>query len=253
MHQGRTIIERSEASILREAARLTKHPGFKGIIQDVGGPTANMYGIECEQKKIKGACRRKRCLTPVICKNLPVTHKHQTRLLKKLRQLPGVRKVFIGSGIRHDLVLQDKAYGDRYLAEISRYHISGQLKIAPEHSEDHILRLMGKPKADLLKQFVSLFQQTNRALDKKQFLTCYFIAAYPGCTATDMHRLRRFIRQVLRFTPEQVQIFTPSPSTLATLMYYTETTPSGNRPLFVEKDNGKKEAQKRLLLSDGSL
>ncbi len=251
VHQGRTIIERSEASILREAAGLTRHPEFKGIIQDIGGPTANMYGIECEQKKTHGPCRNKRCLTPTVCKHLPVSHKRQIRLLRKLRQLPGLRKAFIGSGIRHDLILQDKTYGRQYLEEIIRHHISGQLKIAPEHSENHILRLMGKPKANQLKQFVSLFYRTNKALGKKQFLTCYFIAAYPGCTLEDMHKLKRFIRQVLRFTPEQIQIFTPSPSTFATLMYYTETTLQGDRPLFVEKHNRRKENQKRLLLSDG--
>ena len=160
--------------------------------------------------------------------------------------------MFIGSGIRHDLVLQDKAFGRRYLEEIIRHHISGQLKIAPEHSENHILRLMGKPKSNLLKQFVSLFRQTNMALKKKQFLTCYFIAAYPGCTLDDMYKLKRFIRQVLQFTPEQIQIFTPAPATFATLMYYTEATPRGDSSLFVEKDNRKKEGQKRVLLADGS-
>jgi uncharacterized radical SAM protein YgiQ len=251
VHQGRTIIERSEASILREAASLTNLPGFKGIIQDVGGPTANMYGIECEQKKTRGPCRNKRCLTPNICEHLPVSHKRQIRLLKKLRKLPGVKKAFIGSGVRHDLVLHDEIYGRQYLEEIIRHHISGQLKIAPEHSVDRILRLMGKPKADLLERFVSLFYQINKTLGKKQFLTCYFIAAYPGCTLEDMHKLKRFIRRVLGFTPEQIQIFTPSPSTMATLMYYTETTVRGKHALFVEKHNRKKEKQKLLLLSEG--
>jgi uncharacterized radical SAM protein YgiQ len=244
IHQGRTIIDRSEDSIAMEVEGLTNHPQFKGIIQDVGGPTANMYGIDCEQKKAQGACLRKRCLTPSACKHLPVNHSRQIGLLKRLRQLPGVRKVFIGSGIRHDLILQDKIYGQKYLEEIIMHHISGQLKTAPEHSEDHILRLMGKPRAESFRRFVALYEEMNRALKKKQFLTCYFIAAYPGCTVEDMERLRDFIGKVLKFRPEQIQIFTPSPSTFATLMYYTEETTAGKR-LFVEKDNRKKEMQKR--------
>jgi uncharacterized radical SAM protein YgiQ len=247
IHQGRTIIDRSEASIVREVEGLTNHPQFKGIIQDVGGPTANMYGMDCERKKVRGACTRKRCLTPSVCKHLPVSHSRQIGLLKRLRQLPGVKKLFIGSGIRHDLILQDKIYGQRYLEEIIMHHISGQLKTAPEHSEDHILSLMGKPRAKTFEQFVSLYQKTNRALKKKQFLTCYFIAAYPGCTVEDMDRLRDFIGRVLKFRPEQIQIFTPTPSSFATLMYYTEETPAGKR-LFVEKNNRKKEMQKRKLV-----
>ncbi|SPD73203.1 conserved hypothetical protein [uncultured Desulfobacterium sp.] len=247
IHQGRTIIERSEDSVLREAQRLPQHPKFKGVIQDVGGPTANMYGIDCERKKVRGACMRKRCLTPSACKHLPVSHSRQIELLKRLGRLPGVKKVFIGSGIRHDLVLQDETYGQKYLEEIIRHHISGQLKIAPEHSEDHILRLMGKPGSDMFRRFVTLYDETNRALKKRQFLTCYFIAAYPGCTMEDMGKLKRFIGKVLKFRPEQIQIFTPSPSTFATMMYYTEETPGGKR-LFVEKDKRKKELQKRKLI-----
>jgi uncharacterized radical SAM protein YgiQ len=249
VHQGRTVIERSAASILREAEHLTHHPEFKGIIQDVGGPTANMYGINCKQGKKHGTCRNKRCLTPVICENLFVSHKRQIRLLQEIRQLPKVRKVFIGSGVRHDLILKDRTHGIRYLEQIIQHHISGQLKIAPEHSENHILRLMGKPGPDALKQFVESFYRTNKALGKKHFLTCYFIAAYPGCTFEDMLKLRRFTRQVLKFRPEQVQIFTPSPSTTATLMYYTEASIHDGKPLFVEKNIKKKEKQKNILQS----
>ena len=240
IHQGRTIIDRSEESIIREAKELTNHPQFKGIIQDVGGPTANMYGIECERKRVQGPCRRKRCLIPSACKHLPVNHSRQIRLLKRLRQIPGVKKVFIGSGIRHDLILLDKTYGQEYLEEICRHHVSGQLKIAPEHSEDHVLDLMGKPGAGMLKRFVSLYEETNRALNKRQYLTCYFMAAYPGCTMHDMDTLKGLIGKILKFRPEQIQIFTPTPSTLATLMYYTEEASKGKR-LFVEKDNKKKE------------
>ncbi|MDF1592465.1 MAG: YgiQ family radical SAM protein [Desulfobacterales bacterium] len=251
-HQGRTVTDRTEASILREAKVLTAHPEFKGTIQDVGGPTANMYGIECGRKSKKGACRRKRCLTPVVCEKLKVDHSLQIALLKKLRELPGVKKVFIGSGIRHDLILQDADHGLEYLEEIIRHHISGQLKLAPEHSENEILALMGKPAIEGFIAFKDRFETINRRLKKKQFLTCYFIAAYPGCTLAHMGRLNRFSREVLKFRPRQVQIFTPSPSTPATLMYYTAKAYDTGKPFFVEKNSRKKEAQKNLVVKKGS-
>ncbi len=188
------------------------------------------------QKK-RGACRNKRCLTPVVCEKLVVSHGPQIALLKKLRELPKVKKVFIGSGIRHDLVLTDRAHGLKYLEEIIRHHISGQLKLAPEHSENHILNLMGKPAIEGFIEFKRRFEKINRRLKKKQFLTCYFIAAYPGCTLKDMARLNRFSHDVLKFRPRQVQIFTPSPSTPATLMYFTEKSYDSGKPLFVEKNN----------------
>lgn len=247
-HQGRTVIDRSEASILREATILTAHPEFKGTIQDVGGPTANMYGIECGRKSKKGACRRKHCLTPVVCDKLTVSHSRQIALLKKLRDLPKVKKVFIGSGIRHDLVLQDAAHGLEYLEEIIRHHISGQLKLAPEHSENEILELMGKPAIEGFIEFKRHFETINRRLKKKQFLTCYFIAAYPGCSLEHMGRLNRFSREVLKFRPRQVQIFTPSPSTPATLMYTTGKSYDTGKPLFVEKNSRRKEEQKNLVV-----
>ncbi|MFH1992950.1 MAG: YgiQ family radical SAM protein [Pseudomonadota bacterium] len=252
VHQGRIVISRSEASILKEAARMSRHPEFKGIIPDVGGPTANMYGIECGRKGKHGACRNKGCLTPVICNDLPVSHHRQIHLLENLRQLPGIKKVFIGSGIRHDLVLKDEKFGRRYLEELVRHHVSGQLKVAPEHSEEHILHLMGKPGFQDLLEFKRRFDQLNQQLNKKQYLTYYFIAAYPGCTLKDMAQLRRIIRRRLGLRPQQVQIFTPSPATIATLMYYTATDPDTGRPLFVEKNIGRKEAQKKVLVSHGS-
>ena len=250
VHQGRTVIDRTEASLLREATTLTAHPEFKATIQDVGGPTANMYGIECRRKRKKGACRRKHCLTPVVCEKLTVSHSRQVALLKKLRDLPGVKKVFIGSGIRHDLVLHDADHGLEYLEEIIRHHISGQLKLAPEHSENEILNLMGKPAIEGFIEFKDRFEKINKRLKKKQFLTCYFIAAYPGCTLEHMDRLNRFSRKVLKFRPRQVQIFTPSPSTPATLMYYTGKSYDAGKPLFVEKNNRRKEKQKNKVLDD---
>ena len=248
VHEGKTVTDRSEASILKEASILTEHPKFKGIIQDVGGPTANMFNIECERKKKRGACRNKRCLTPVVCEKLAVSHGPQIALLKKLKELPKVKKVFIGSGIRHDLVLHDQTYGLKYLEEIIGHHISGQLKLAPEHSENHILKLMGKPAIEGFIEFKRRFDNINRRLNKKQFLTCYFIAAFPGCTMQDMERLNRFSHDVLKFRPRQVQIFTPSPSTPATLMYFTEKSYDNGKPLFVEKHNSKRENQKNLIL-----
>ncbi len=247
VHQGRTVTERSEASVLREAAIISQSDDFKGFIHDAGGPTANMYGMECEKKKTQGACRNRSCLFPKPCKHLPVNHSRQIRLLRQLRSLPGVRKVFIGSGIRYDLVLHDKAFGPAYLEEVVRHHVSGQMKIAPEHSQDRILKLMGKPGSALLKKFKQQFDRLNRKFGKQQFLTYYFIAAHPGCTFDDMSALRKFAEQELRLYPEQVQIFTPSPSTFSTLMYYTETDPFSGLSLFAEKDNQKKEKQKKLL------
>ena len=248
IHQGQKITDRSETSILKEAAMLTNHPEFKGYIHDVGGPTANMYGIECEQKKTKGTCRNKRCLAPVVCNNLKISHLRQITLLKKLRQLPKIKKVFIASGIRHDLVLNDQIYGRQYLEEIIQHHISGQLKVAPEHSVNHILALMGKPSIESFMEFFRCFENINRRAGKKQFLTCYFIAAYPGCTHQDMEHLRHFSRSVLKFKPRQIQIFTPSPSTPATLMYYTEKAYDSGEQIYIAKDTRDKEKQKKLPL-----
>lgn len=248
VHQGRTIVDRSEASILREAENLTRHPGFKGVIQDVGGPTANMYGIECALKKRNGPCRDKRCLAPAICRHLPVSHRRQIDLLRKLRAIPGIKHVFIASGIRHDLILNDKKHGMEYLGELITHHVSGQLKIAPEHSEPRVLELMGKPEAELTERFVDAFDKINRKLEKPRFLTCYLMAAHPGCTLEDMHRLKRFIKKTFRFNPEQIQIFTPSPSTVATLIYHTRRSWDGDRPLFVETDLRGKEQQKQAIV-----
>ena len=252
LHQGKRVVDRSEASILKEASVLTEHIEFKGYIHDVGGPTANMYGIECQRRKTKGTCRNKRCLTPVVCDKLGISHLPQIDLLKKIRHLPKVKKVFIGSGIRHDLVLKDETYGLQYLEEIIRHHISGQLKVAPEHSEDSILALMGKPPIGSFMEFFRHFEKINRRMGKEQFLTCYFIAAYPGCTLKDMARLNRFARRVLKFKPRQIQIFTPSPSTPATLMYCTGKAYDSGKPIFVEKDNRNKEKQKNVILKGRS-
>ena len=244
VHQGRTVISRSEGSIIKEAEAITKLPGFKGYILDVGGPTANMYDIECATKLKSGSCENKRCLFPKKCRHLPVDHRKQVQLLQKISRLPGVKKVFVASGIRYDMVLDDEKYGREYLREIVSHHVSGQLKIAPEHSEDKVLRAMGKPGADYLKAFRLIFNQLNKEENRKQFLTYYLIAAHPGCELEDMKKLKRFASQELKVTPEQVQVFTPLPSTYSSLMYYTGADPFTGRPLFVEKDAGNRERQK---------
>lgn len=248
VHQGRTVRWRSERSILREAERLAQHPDFKGYIQDVGGPTANMYGFECEKKLAHGSCADKRCLYPEICPQMKVDHGKQIALLRKLRRIKGIKRVFVSSGIRYDLVLGDKKRGTEYLREVVQHHVSGQMKVAPEHTQPHVLRRMGKPGGELLLAFKGLFYKLSKAAGKKQFLTYYLIAAHPGCTEQDMHALKRFASRRLRINPEQVQIFTPTPSTYSSLMYYTEMDPFTGEQLFVEKDLAKKERQKDIVV-----
>ncbi len=245
-HQGRSVVSRSEESIVREAGRLTRHRAFRGTIADVGGPTANMYGMACEHQR---ACTQKRCLFPAACGHLQVDHGAQIRLLKRLRQLPGVKRVFVASGIRHDLVMADTKNGQRYMQELVAHHVSGQMKIAPEHTEDRVLSAMGKPGSECLVAFKNLFYRLNAASGKKQFLTYYLIAAHPGCTLEDMKRLKDFASTELKTNPEQVQIFTPLPSTVSGVMYCTGTDPFTGRPLFVEKDRAARQQQKDIVVA----
>ncbi|MBW1644769.1 MAG: YgiQ family radical SAM protein [Deltaproteobacteria bacterium] len=249
VHQGQTVRWRSQASLVAEAEELVRHPAFKGIITDVGGPTANMYGFECGQKTSRGVCREKRCLFPAVCNRLPVDHRPQIELLRRLRRVPGVRKVFVASGIRHDLVLADRRWGEAYLRELVTHHISGQLKLAPEHSEPHVLAAMGKPAITSLLAFRDKFFQLTREAGKKQFLTYYFLAAHPGCRAADMRRLRRFAQQQLRLSPRQVQIFTPTPATYATLMYWTGKDPFSGEEIPVARNSRERARQKNILVA----
>jgi uncharacterized radical SAM protein YgiQ len=252
VHEGRTVRWRSQESVLAEAEQLTRHSLFKGYIQDLGGPTANMYGFECKKKLTSGSCPDRRCLTPVICPALRVDHKPQMELLREVRRLAGVKKVFVASGIRYDMIFADKKHGEDYLRELVENHVSGQLKVAPEHTEEHVLHTMGKPGPAALLQFKQKFDALSRSAGKKQFLTYYMIAAHPGCTELHMRRLRLFASQKLRIHPEQVQIFTPTPSTYASLMYYTEMDPFTLRPIFVEKDSLRKERQKNIITDKGN-
>ena len=248
IHEGRTVQWRSTKSVLAEARQLTKYPDFKGYIMDVGGPTANMYGFECENKLRRGACRDKRCLYPVVCPTLRVDHRHHLELLRKIQRIEGIKKVFVASGIRYDLILSDKAYGKDYLREVVEHHVSGQMKVAPEHTEEHVLSKMGKPRVASLVEFKQLFDRMTCEAGKKQFLTYYLIAAHPGCTDEDMRSLKRFANRTLKMSPEQVQIFLPVPSTYSTLMYYTGIDPFTGKSLFVERDPVKKERQKNILV-----
>lgn len=248
VHQGKTIQSRSESSILSEAAEISKHKDFKGIISDVGGPTANMYGFECDKKLEHGSCIKKRCVFPQTCEKLEPDHSKQIDLLKKLRNTKGIRKIFVASGLRYDLIENDRIYGDEYLRELVEHHVSGQLKIAPEHSDSKILSLMGKPEIDSIFSFRDKFNKYSAHAGKNQFLTYYFIAAHPGCTEEDMKKLKNLSSEKLKINPEQIQIFTPTPSTYSTLMYYTETNPFTGEKLFVEKTHSGKENQKDILM-----
>ncbi len=247
VHEGRTVRWRSQESIVAEASRMTHHPDFKGTIFDVGGPTANMYGYECEKKIAHGSCPARRCLSPELCPVLKVDHSQQLALLRRLRKVGGVKKVFVASGIRYDLLLADREHGHAYLQEVVEQHTSGQLKVAPEHTEDHVLARMGKPGSDQLLEFKQRFDSLSRSARKKQYLTYYMIAAHPGCSEQDMHRLKNFASQKLKIRPEQVQIFTPTPSTYSSLMYYTEMDPFTRQPIFVEKSLAGKNRQKQIV------
>lgn len=247
VHQGRRVVSRSQKSIVDEVARFTQHPKFRGVVADVGGPTANMYGFDCPRKAKLGACPDKECLFPSCCPALKPDHGPQLGLLKKLRDLPGVRHIFVASGIRPDLVAADARNGCEYVAALAKYHVSGQLKLAPEHVVDHVLAAMGKPGVKTLLKFKEQFDNVSRRLGRKQFLTYYFIAAHPGCTEADMRELKRFATQNLKLNPEQVQIFTPTPLTAATAMYYTGLDPDTGRPVYVERGLGGKQRQKDVL------
>lgn len=248
VHEGRTVRWRSAESIVAEARLLATNRDFKGYIQDVGGPTANMYGFECGKKLAHGACRDKRCLYPEVCPSLKADHSHHMELLRKIRQVPGVKKVFVASGIRYDLLLSDSQYGRKYLQEVVEHHVSGQMKVAPEHTEESVLRRMQKPGRASLLQFKQTFDEMTKKAGMRQFLTYYLIAAHPGCTLDDMRALKRFASEKLKTNPEQVQIFIPAPSTYSSLMYHTGMDPFTMEPIFVEREQKGREVQKEIIV-----
>jgi uncharacterized radical SAM protein YgiQ len=248
MHQGRTVTSRSYDALLTEAGLMSHDPAFRGTIRDVGGPTANMYGFECRRKLRRGACADRSCLWPQVCSQLRVDHGPQLKLLEGLRRLVGVRHVFVASGVRHDLVLADREHGEAYLKAMIAHHISGQIKLAPEHTCAALLRLMGKPPFEALLAFRERFHRLCRQMRCERFLTYYLMAAHPGCDLDRMRRMRERIRHDLRLSPEQVQIFTPTPSTWSSLMYVTGRDPFSGQRLFVERALGAKAEQKRMLV-----
>ncbi|MCQ2079897.1 MAG: YgiQ family radical SAM protein [archaeon] len=247
VHQGRTVISRTEDSIVAEAERIASRPTFNGYIYDVGGPTANMYGIDCRKKMESGACTDRKCLFPRPCPSLKIDHARQMALLDRIKAIPGVKKVFVTSGIRYDMIVFDRRNGEGYVDLLVKDHVSGQLKIAPEHVVDEVLNLMGKPGPNVLLDFKDMFDESNRRQGKKQFLTYYFIAAHPGCGNRSMEELGRFAHTELRTNPEQVQIFTPTPSTVSTLMYYTRRDYHDNFNVWSEHVPQLKQKQKDLV------
>jgi len=253
VHQGRTIRTRSENSIVQEAKDFKEYKDFKGIISDLGGPTANMYGYECNKKLKLGTCDHQRCVdSRHLCNSMKVDHGRLIEMNKKVREIPGIRKAFVASGIRYDLITEDKKHGYNYLKSLVKDHISGQMKVAPEHTEQHVLDLMGKPGKQTLIDFKKLYDKLNRDMGKKQFLTYYLIAAHPGCQEKDMHELKRFTTQELKINPEQAQVFIPTPGTYSAVMYYTEMDPVTRKKIFVEKDIKRKEKQKEIVIKKGT-
>lgn len=243
-HQGRIIQARSHESIVEEAKLLTKDPEFKGYIHDVGGPTANFRFPACEKQLTRGACPDRQCLFPKPCKNLRADHQDYIDLLRKLRDLPKVKKVFIRSGIRFDYLLADK---NRYfLKELCKYHVSGQLKVAPEHVSDNVLTRMGKPENSVYRQFVKEYKQMNERLGMKQYLVPYLMSSHPGSTLKEAIELAEYLRD-LGYMPEQVQDFYPTPSTISTCMYYTGLDPRTMEPVYVPVNPHEKAMQRALI------
>ncbi len=243
-HQGRTIQARSHESILEEAKLLTKEPDFKGYIHDVGGPTANFRFPSCEKQMTHGVCKNRQCLFPEPCKNMRADHKDYLSLLRKLRELPGVKKVFVRSGIRFDYLLADP--DETFFKELVEHHISGQLKVAPEHISDAVLQLMGKPKRAVYERFVAKYKKWNQRLSKNQFLVPYLMSSHPGSTLKEAIELAEYLRD-LGYMPEQVQDFYPTPSTISTVMYYTGLDPRNMKPVYVCRNPHEKVMQRALI------
>ena len=243
-HQGRIVQVRSHESLLEEAVEMTKDPDFKGYIHDVGGPTANFRHPSCKKQLKYGVCKNRQCLFPAPCKNLNADHSDYVRLLKELRAIPKVKKVFIRSGIRFDYLLKEE---DRtFLRELCEYHVSGQLKVAPEHVAAPVLSLMGKPEHKVYEQFTEEFYKMNKKIGKEQYLVPYLMSSHPGSTLKEAVELAEYCRD-LGYMPEQVQDFYPTPSTLSTCMYYTGVDPRTMKPVYVPKSPHEKAMQRALI------
>ncbi|MCD8018250.1 MAG: YgiQ family radical SAM protein [Clostridiales bacterium] len=243
-HQGRRVQVRSHASILREAEQMTKDPDFKGYIHDVGGPTADFRHPSCQKQLERGVCADRQCLFPKPCPNLDASHEDYVTLLRKLRQIPGVKKVFIRSGIRFDYVLAEA--DGTFLRELCKYHVSGQLKVAPEHISDAVLQMMGKPSNHIYEQFARKYQDMNRKLAKKQELERYLMSSHPGSGLKEAVELAEYVRD-LGYMPEQVQDYYPTPGTISTCMYYTGLDPRTMKEVYVPRTAKEKSMQRALI------
>lgn len=243
-HQGRVVTSRSQESILREARALTKSPAFKGFIHDVGGPTANFRAPACKKQMQSGVCRNKRCIGYQPCKNLEVSHEDYTSLLKKLRELDGVKKVFVRSGVRFDYLLMDR--DDSFLYELVAHHISGQLKVAPEHVSDRVLQYMNKPPHAVYERFRQKFDAVNKKLGLQQYLVPYLISSHPGSTLNDAIELAQYLKKV-NHRPEQVQDFYPTPGTVSTCMFHTGMDPFTGEAVYIPRSREEKEMQRALM------
>ena len=243
-HQGRIIQNRSHESIVEEAKRMTTMDGFKGYIHDVGGPTANFRHVACEKQLKVGACKGKTCAAPKACPQLNTNHDDYVSILRKVRNVKGVKKVFVRSGLRYDYVLDDN--NKEFVKELCEHHVSGQLKVAPEHVSEHVMTIMGKANKSYFLKFKSWFDEANRKLGKQQFLVPYFMSSHPGCTLEDAIELAEFLRDQ-NMTPEQVQDFIPTPGSLSTAMYYTGINPLTGEPVYVAK-KGRDKAMQRALM-----
>ncbi|MCD8398329.1 MAG: YgiQ family radical SAM protein [Lachnospiraceae bacterium] len=243
-HQGRIVQVRSHDSIVREAEQMTEDPDFKGYIHDVGGPTANFRHPACKKQLEKGVCKNKQCLFPEPCKNLDADHSDYVKLLRRLREIPKVKKVFIRSGIRFDYLMADRSQA--FFRDLVKYHISGQLKVAPEHVSDRVLEMMGKPKHSVYLKFTDAYQKMNKACGMNQYLVPYLMSSHPGCSMKEAVELAEYLRD-LKYMPEQVQDFYPTPSTISTCMYYTGLDPRTMKPVYVEKNPHRKRLQRALI------
>jgi uncharacterized radical SAM protein YgiQ len=249
MHQGRVVQSRSEASILAEAKKIAAHPAFRGTITDVGGPTANLYGAQCQMWDKHGACRNKKCLMPQKCASLKVSFAKTLALYRKIGNIPKVKHVFVSSGLRYDLLLESDA--EEYLRELCRSHISGQMKVAPEHTEDHVLALMNKPPYARYQAFVKKFERINAKLKDKRFLVNYFISAHPGTRLEDAFGCaEKLLSQHIR--PEQIQDFLPLPMTISACLYYTGIHPLTGEKVFVPKAQNDRSMQRALVQSQNA-
>lgn len=243
-HQGRMVTSRSHESVIREVTALTKLPDFKGYINDVGGPSANFRHTSCEKQKKYGMCPDKRCLAPTPCPNLDADHSDYLKLLRKLRAIPGIKKVFVRSGIRYDYMLEDK--NSEFFSELVKYHISGQLKVAPEHCIDSVLDYMGKPHIDVYEKFMERYKKLNDRYSKEQYVVPYLMSSHQGSTLQDAVALAEYLNKMGR-QPEQVQDFYPTPGTISTCMYYTEIDPMTMKSVYVAKSFHDKAMQRALL------